>query len=359
MERLFYPPQTNVLPLTTIRRERELPWQGEVLVNTGQQVEPSDVVARAGKPRPHLILNVTKQFQIPSDQAERCFLKDAGELVRQGETLAEHKTTFMGKRKIISPVDGRVAAIKVGRMVIEPRPELFELRALLSGVVAGVAPRLGVTIETPGALIQAVWGSGKEGYGVLKMGVSAPDAVLAGEQIEIGYHGAILVCGATLDMELLEKALEMQVRGLIVGGVPAELREQVIQQVLPVVATEGIGRVPISSVIFNLLQANKGREAMMLAVTPNRWQASRPEIIIPLPASDPPGLPPLPGTPLAAGLKVHIKRAPYRGAIGTVKQVVYEPRRSESGVKYPGAEVVLDDGTVVFVPHVNLDLIGG
>ena len=55
---------------------------------------------------------------------------------------------------------------------------------------------------------------------------------------------------------------------------------------------------------------------------------------------------------------MRIRRAPYWGEVGTVKTVYSEPRTAESGIKFPGADVTLDDGTVVFVPHVNLDLIG-
>ncbi len=357
MERHFYPLQSHVLPLTTIRRERALPWQGEVLVTTGQKVEPSDVVARAGQPQQHLVLDITHKLKIPPAQADSCFIKHPGENVQQGETLAVRKE-LLGSRRITSPVEGTVVAIKSGRMVIRPRPDLFELRALLSGVIASTTPSYGVTIETPGVLIQGAWGPGKESYGVLKMGVEEPDAVLMGEQIEMAHHGAILVCGATLDMRLLEKAQELQVRGLIVGGVPAELRGAIAKLLLPVIATEGMGRISISPQVFNLLKANEGREAMMLAIAPNRWQAKRPEIIIPLPTSSSPGQPPAQGVAISPGLKVRIRRAPYWGKVGTVKAVYDVPRLVDSGIKYAGADVVLDDGTRVFVPHINLDLLG-
>lgn len=354
----LYPSQTHVLPLTTIRRERILPWPGELLIGMGQPVEPSDVVARAGRPRPFLILDVSRKLNLSVEQAEKAYLKRPGELVQQGEPLAQRKGSLLGGRKITSPVDGTVLAVGSGRMVIRPIPEMFELRALLSGVITNVTPSFGVTIETPGALIQGVWGSGKEGYGVLKLGVEEPGAIMHAEQVEVAYHGSILVCGATLDMEILEKAQQVQARGLVVGAVPAELREQISRHILPVISTEGMGRIPISSVIFNLLKANEGREVMMLAVDSQRWRPVRPEIVIPLPVSSPPQMPPPLGAALSPGLKVRIRRAPYWGEVGIVKAVHNEPCRIESGISFPGAEVTLDDGTVVFVPYVNLDLVG-
>jgi transcription antitermination factor NusG len=353
----FRPPQTHVLPLTVIRRARSLPWPGEVLLGTGNSVEPSDVVARAGKPRPHLILDVSSKLDVSVNEVQECCLKRPGEPVQQGEPIAIRKGLF-GGRKITSPVEGVVLTIEAGRMIIQPRPEMFELRALLSGMVTSLSPGVGVTIETTGALIQGVWGSGKEGYGVLKMGVEEPGAMMTGEQIEIPHHGTVLVCGASLDMELLEKAQEVQARGIIVGAVPTNLQEAVSRQLLPVIATEGMGHIPMSSTIFKLLQANEGREAMMLAVTPKRWQPARPEIVIPLPASAVPEAPPKPGVVLGPGQKVRIRRAPYWGQVGTVQSVHTEPLPVEGGIKYPGAKVTLEDGMNVFVPHVNLDLVG-
>lgn len=356
--RELYPSQTHVLPLATIRRERILPWQGELLIGIGQPVEPSDVVARAGKPKPFLVLDVSQRLNVSPQQADKSFLKRPGELVQQGEPLAQRQGGLLGGRKITSPVDGTIIAVGSGRMVIRPIPEIFELRALLSGVITNITPSFGVTIETPGALIQGAWGSGKEGYGVLKMGVEEPGATMRAEQIEVAYHGSILVCGASLDMEILEKAQKVQARGLITGAVPAELRERISQGILPVIATEGMGRIPISVVIFNLLKANEGREAMMLAVNPQRWRPARPEIVIPLPVSSPPQTPPPLGAALSPGLKVRIRRAPYWGEVGIVKAIHSEPRRLESGIGFPGADVTLDDGTVVFVPYMNLDLVG-
>ncbi len=350
--------QTHVLPLTTIRRHRVLPWQGEVLVGTGRPVEPSDVVARAGKPRPHVILDVGQLLGVSAEQALDCYVKRPGEPVHQGEVLATGRNWPFASQKITSPVEGMLIAAESGRMIIQPRPEMFELRALLSGMVTSIAPGSGVTIDTPGALIQGVWGSGREGYGKLKMGVTEPGATLSGDQIEVAHHGCVLICGATLDLDLMDKAQEVQARGLIVGGVPADLRNRIAEYVIPVIATEGIGRIPMSSVVFDLLRANEGREAMMLAVKPDRWNPERPEVIIPLPATGALEPPSPSATALWPGAKVRIRRAPLWGQVGTITAIHIQPRGNDGDVKYPGADVALDDGTVIFIPYVNLDLVG-
>lgn len=334
-----------------------LPRQGDVLVRTGQQVKPRDIVARASLPQPYLIVNVAKELNVSRDRSRGCMLRNPGDRVRPGDVLAWHKGGFRQVREVTSPVDGKVIAADGGRVIIELEPEPFELRAVLSGTVAEVAPGYGVTIETPGALIQGVWGSGKEGYGVLATGVKERSAVLDARQVQAAHRGTILVCGAVLDEEVLARAQELQVRGLIVGGIPAELQERVCEQLVPVVATEGVGRAPISSAIFDLLQQNQGRQATILAVLPDRWKPSRPEIIIPLPASQPADSAPSPRKALSANLAVRVRRSPYWGAVGRVKEISNEPRAVESGVKFRGAEVILEDGTLAFVPNVNLELV--
>lgn len=358
MSQQFVLPQTHVLPLAAIRRQRVLPWPGEVLIGAGNLVEPSDVVARAGKPRQHVILDISKVFGVPADQAAEFYVKRPGEPVRQGEPLAIRKNWPIGSQKVTSPVEGMLSAAEAGRMIIQPRPEMFELRALLSGTITNITPGSGVTIETPGALIQGVWGSGREGYGALKIAVDDPSATLSGDQIEVAHHGCILVCGATLDLDLMEKAQEVQARGLIVGGVPADLRGQVEEYVIPVIATEGMGRIPISSVVFDLLRSNEGREAMMLAVSPDRWRPERPEVIIPLPTVGAVQPLPAPGMTMKPGVKVRIRRAPYWGQVGTVKFVHVQPRGKDGDIRCPGADVALADGTIAFIPYLNLDPIG-
>ena len=349
--------QTHILPLTTIRCERLLPWPGEVLVGTSQKVDPSDVVARAGQPRALQVVDVARKLHVSREQAVNSILKEPGAAIHQGEIIAEYKQGFWGSRKITSPVEGMVVAVKAGRMLIEPTPTLFELRAAVSGMVTAATPGFGIAIETPGALIQGAWGSGREGYGVLKIGVRERDATMTAEQIDVSHHGTILVCGAGLDTPLLEKAQELQVRGLVVGGVPARLLKHLSRQNIPVIATEGIGRAPISATIFTLLEANEGRETTLLATTPQRWESRRPQIIIPLPASTAPPPPPGPAKTLAPGQRVRIRRAPYWGKSGTLKTAHERPRRLDNDLRLLGADVVLEDGTVVFVPYVNLEFI--
>ena len=47
---MYYPFETQVTPLTSVRRERILPASGDTLVRLGDRVEPMQIVARAKVP---------------------------------------------------------------------------------------------------------------------------------------------------------------------------------------------------------------------------------------------------------------------------------------------------------------------
>jgi hypothetical protein len=54
----------------------------------------------------------------------------------------------------------------------------------------------------------------------------------------------------------------------VLGGLSPELVPQVEQLPFPVVVTEGIGTMPMSEPVFQLLQTNDGREASISWTNP-------------------------------------------------------------------------------------------
>ena len=62
---VYYPPETRVLPLTTIRRERMLPMPGKVLVNPGDRVQPAQPVAQAEVSGEVSVVNVAHLLRVP------------------------------------------------------------------------------------------------------------------------------------------------------------------------------------------------------------------------------------------------------------------------------------------------------
>jgi hypothetical protein len=242
-------------------------------------------------------------------------------------------------------------------VLLETVGEPVEMRAYIPGTVGNVLPRVGALIETVGALIQGVWGVGDESFGVLKVLVDQPTQPLRARLIDVASHGAVLVGGSTLDREAIQQALELQVRGIIIGSLDPGLLEMAEQMPFPIIATEGLGQAPMAQPIFQLLSTNDGREAAISGRTQPRWGAIRPEVIIPLPARSA-DLPPPPGTPLDPGVQVRVMRGPMKGAIGTVRYLPNQPSVLETGARAWGAVVAFEGVQEQLVPYFNLELLG-
>lgn len=352
---MYYPPETRVSPLTTIRRERMLPLAGEVLVRVGQRVEPWDVVAQAAVPGGYRILEIAQILKVQEGDLRQCLLKREGDDVKAGEPIAVRRGLF--RRVVRSPVDGFLAALGAGRVLIEADTTLVELRAGMRGRVVSVRRGWGGEIETVGAIAQGAWGNNREGHGVLKALSDSPRHTLTREDIEVGFQGAVILAGQGVTFEALEFAEDVQVRGLIVGSLEVGLLPAARGASFPIVVTEGWGTIPMSPAIFDVLKSNDGREVSLDGLVRTGWDRRRPEVIIPLVANELPPEEPTFDLPLEKGATVRILRQPHTGAMGTVIAFPALPKKLATGVALRGAEVELAPDERVFVPFANLEWI--
>jgi hypothetical protein len=170
----YYPPETRVMPLTLIRRERMLPIVGDILVGPGQRVEPSDVVAQAEQGGQYRTLDVARQLRVPPSRVGRYLKKEVDSLVKAGEVIASRPG--LPPRQVRSPINGTLVGIDphAGRVALESEGKHIELRAYVKGVIGNVMEGRGVIVETPGAMIQAAWGIGGESFGVLRIATELP-----------------------------------------------------------------------------------------------------------------------------------------------------------------------------------------
>ena len=227
---------------------------------------------------------------------------------------------------------------------------------MVSGYVNNVIAHRGVVLEITGTLIQALWGSGKEGAGKIKLGSRDERSEFSVNTLDKEARGAIMVAGTVTEVGMFQAMEQNGVRGLIVGSMPAGLCAAATQLEIPVVLTDAIGSQGMARPIFKLLQESEGREATLFAQV-NNQNGERPEIIIPLPASTNPTQPTLPGVKLDIGQTVRIIRAPYTGQVGKVSRLYNQAKNSAIGLRVAGADVTLPDGQVVYVPYTNLDLL--
>lgn len=337
-----------------------LPARGEVLVAPGDRVEPDDLVARCQIPgRLHL---VDLLEEMGGRRRTRAILlhKVAGDAVQAGELLAELRGPLAWRWRAIvgcrAPVNGRVVAVRPGRVLIETTSVTFALRARMRGEVSSLIPERGVVLSAAGAWLQGVWASGGEAHGVLRVVSADPGEPLSAAVAAGDLAGALLVAGQLVQEDALAFAAEAGVRGIIVGGLSAELCRLRRPWPCPVLVTDGFGSVPMSRQAFSLLRSCSGREAMLDAAMPEDWATRRPQVLVPIAAEDP-ALPKAQDPqPLQVGTQVRGLRAPHLGVVGTVTALPTRPQPVETGAWLPAAQVVLEGGETVSIPWANLEI---
>jgi hypothetical protein len=355
---MYFLPETRVTPLIALKRERILSVRGEVLVPVGEWVEAVDLVAHADLPRQRQVVDIAGSLDVPAGDLEPLLRKQLGDYVEANEVLAMRRGPLGLTRKTCrAPVEGTITALQGGMALLETEPQPLELRAHLRGQVVSVMPDRGVVISTVGAWIQGVWGNDKEANGVLKVLVDDPAQPLRAQFLDADCRGVVAVAGSGSEERALRVAEEYEVRGLVLGSLDAALCDLVKELSFPVMVTEGMGRVPMSSPMFELLTRRQGREASLSTATQTRWGAVRPELIIPLLAEDGQPARSTPAEPLSLGALVRVVRQPYFGMTGHVVEMPSLARRVESGVRLHLARVEIEQVGRVSVPVLNLELI--
>jgi hypothetical protein len=185
--------------------------------------------------------------------------------------------------------------------------------------------------------------------------------------------GAVVVGGARVTEEAIERARSIGVAALVTGGVDDRDLETFLGYTLGVaitghervgltlVVTEGFGEIAMAERTFTLLASREGAEAAVNGATQIRAGVMRPEIIIPLET-------PLTTADQAAGTDtggleigapVRVIRDPYFGVIGTVASLPPEPQVLASGSLARVLEVTFATGKGVMIPRANVERIEG
>lgn len=343
---------TIIQSMITIIRERVLPASGEVVARIGQEVTPIQVVARMPQNLDFHILPIAEQLNLSKEELDKHLLVEEGADVQAGSELVGKRGLF--RKPVTSPVDGEVYRIQEGRIILQRTTGWIELRAMIPGRVVELIPGRGVVIQTKGAQIQAVWGSGKEASGAVKIAGDRDEALTAAHfSIETAKN--LLVAGYINDQQALDAAANNKVGGLIVGSIKAHLLEAARHMPFPIIITDGIGQLPMALPIYEILSAREEQEAALFGA-PFTSRNGQCEIIIPSEDSEKVDSPTA-IEPITIGSKVRVSRAPYQSQVGEVIKLYERMRTTELGTRAHGVEVRLADGREVFVPYANLDAI--
>lgn len=371
-----YTPGLTVTARTRHHVRRLLPIPGEVLVKVGDEVEARQVVAHTFMPGDITPLNLAKQLSMPPADVPECMLKKEGERVESGDVLARTKGIFGRFRtEYKAQIAGTIESISsvTGQVIIRGAPLPVQVLAYLAGRVIDIVPREGCVIESDVSFVQGIFGIGGEAFGLLRLACQAHDQELTAAHITPDMKDCIIIGGARVSHEALERARSVGVSAIVSGGIDDEDLERFLGYTLGVaitgservgltlVLTEGFGAIAMAERTFTLLASRQGAEAAVNGTTQIRAGVMRPEVVIPWgleQAVDERGGGTTRGG-LEIGAPVRVIRDPYFGVIGTVTDLPSEPQVLPSGSRARVLQVTFSTGDGVIIPRANVELIEG
>lgn len=365
-----FTPGLKVTSGTIIRKERKLPIEGELLVKQGDTVSAETIVAQTHVPsdihmRPIAYIVGCEPYELPNVMKFK-----EGDFIKEGDLMAETKSFFglfrsthyskhTGTIELISDVTGMVA-------IREP-PTPVQLNAYIPGTIVEEYGNEGVMIETVAAFVQGIFGIGGERHGELMI-IAQPDEVLTLEHISSECAGKIVVGGSLITAEILKKASDVGVTGIVVGGIRREDVTKFLGYEIGVaitgeeninltcIITEGFGKMRMAGHIFNLLHDHNGNYASINGATQIRAGVIRPEIIVPLQDTTKLDAEETLTYGMELGTRIRVIRQPYFGALGSVAELPIELQTVETESHVRVLKVQLEDGRLVTVPRANVEI---
>ena len=113
------------------------------------------------------------------------------------------------------------------------------------------------------------------------------------DDIKIEHKGKIIVGGSLVTAEALNRAVEVGVKGVIVGGYDAEDLKEFLgydlgvaitgteEKGITLVVTEGFGKIQMAKKTYDLLKQSVGMKTSINGATQIRAGVIRPEVVIP------------------------------------------------------------------------------
>ena len=262
----------------------------------------------------------------------------------------------------ISPVTGQV--------IIRGAPLPVQVRAYIDGDVVSVREGEGCEIEAEVAYVQGIFGVGGETQGRIAMACTSNEQELVADEITPEMKGCIVVGGARMTAEAIQKARDVGAAAVVSGGLDDEDLKNLLGYDLgvaitgredlgiTVIITEGFGEISMAERTYDMLKGHEGGNASVNGATQIRAGVMRPEIIIPLSGSQAAQAgQEFEEGQLVIGRSLRVIRDPYFGMIGEVSALPAEPHVLGSGSKARVLEVKFPSGETAIVPRANVELI--
>ncbi len=365
-----FSPGLQASPRHLVRKRRELPIRGEILVKVGDAVAATQVVGRAELEGELRIVRAAEQLGITPEELPGALRVSQGQRVSEGDLLAEARGLWgLFRAAVAAPIQGTVELISAstGHVGLRAPPRELELRAYISGTVVAIDEARAVTIEAPATFVQGIFGVGGERVGTLEaLRIEASTQVEEGH-IPVEARGKVLFGGHSPTAAALARAARAGAVGFVTGSVSGEVLREYLgydigialtgdeQVPMTLIVTEGFGRMAMGDRALRTLRAVNGQGVSIHGATQVRAGALRPEVIAPPSAV----IDVTPGAPrgLEVGAPVRIIRVPFFGAEGRVSALPARPQRLDTGAESRVVEVILESGEAITVARANVELL--
>jgi hypothetical protein len=345
---------TRINSHTSIQRSRLLPNIGDVFVRVGQEVNPVQVIAQALPIGGYYILRASDILGVSAGELRQYLLVEPGATLRSGMPIVR-KPGRLGRTTVVNcPINGVLVEIRNGTLIVQKAQEPRDLRAMMHGRVVTIVAGRGAVLETRGALVQAKWDSGKDGFGRLSTSVKSAKEPFNADRISGDTRGTVLIVGWISSPDDLYRLEDSGVRGIIAGSMSAKICLTASGFPFPIFLTDGVGEQAMSEPVFQILQRADGKNASLLT-SRNGAPGNRSEIIIPSTGTRSESANAL--NALEVGDLVRVLRWNGGNMVGRVTKISVRPLFSSIGLHLPGAEIEFGSGERVFIPYNNLDLI--
>lgn len=336
-----------------ITRERKMPSPGKIFTRRGEHVSSLDVIAESMIRQKHFSLNIARGLGVSNDDIHQHLHFKENDIVRRGLIVAG--PVGFTKRIVRAPISGKIIDIFEGVAILRNEGESFQLRAGLSGEVDELIPGRGAIIKSYGSVIQGVWGNGSIGSGELVVLDKTSKKAFTADDLTHDLRKKVILGGYCEDSKVIKKAAELPLGGLILSSITPELLSFVNELPFPFVLLEGFGRWPINSTALKIFNENHGQFSELNGEGLDRGRGTRPEVIIPKNFGEANCTADMEDQ-FHKGQLFRVVSHPHLGKIGKLNKL-RGVTRLPNGLFAPAAEVILEEGTLVVVPLVNLEAV--
>lgn len=368
-----YTPGLKIVAKTIVEKDRRLPLKGVVHVKKGDRVTAETVVASTDLPGNVFPVNLANILGCEPKELSLFLMKKEGDKVDREEIIAETPGIFgFFKTQVKSPIQGTIESLSdvTGQAILREPPIPVEVYAYVDGVIDEIYENEGVKVDSVATFIQGIFGIGPEVIGELVMIANSPKDILNKDDIKIEHKNKIVVGGSLVTADALHRAVEVGVKGVIVGGYDAHDLKEFLGYDLGVaitgtedkgvtlVVTEGFGQINMAQKTYDLLKNSVGKKTSMNGATQIRAGVIRPEVVIPIVGAAMESGSKNDGCGMKIGSLVRIIRQPHFGEVATVVSLPEQPTRIPTEAKVRVVEIeTTSSKEKMFLPRANVEII--